>query len=194
MEFNRVKKVDIDEIKLNQVQYAKEFSEGSRKLEKTLLMLWNAGFETNGCCRGHKGNPSEQYIGLAIKSKDKIVQLLSSLDQENLHFSIVRLKDSYGITIRKYCNKSIYDNVMNALKGKKVNKQIEHIITKVLNYKAGYYVNIHYYFRNNQLKKCTFQTDDPMMIHKNQNKYKMKPTNHPKLICFTSNEYLDLFD
>lgn len=186
--------IDFNEIIKNKEKYAKVFSEGSKELEKTLLSLWNKGIETKGCCKGHDDKKSKQYIGISLdKNLDMVVHLLSSLDKNNLHISIVRLKDDYLVSIKKYNNEDIYDNIIKSIDGKALNKNIENTVNKTLKYKLDYYINIHYYYKNNKLKECHFITNDPNIINKSKNKYEIEAMGGD-FNCIRSTEYIDLLD
>lgn len=160
----------------NKYELAKEYSEGSSELEKCLLKLWNNGFETIGCCKGHADKPkSKPYIGFKFNDIEKSVRLLSSLDKENIIINFTSQDHKKTFVIRKN-SEPIYDNIMNAIDGYKIDNDIMKILTFLSNYDDAEYITIRIYYKDNEYKVYV-NTVNPKIIDEFKEKYCYKLLN-----------------
>ena len=56
--------------KEEKIEQATVFAEGSNELKKILLLLWECGVQTIGCCGGHEDNRSMPYVAFNIEDMD----------------------------------------------------------------------------------------------------------------------------
>ena len=168
------KKILFEDILNNKDKYSKEFSESEPLLEEVLKLLWNNNIETIGCCKGHDNY--KQYIGFRLDNIDKIIKLLSSLDKKQIQISFVKLNNKINVSIRKYGDIDIYNNIKNALNKDFEDSYIKNIITKLLNNTSKEYFNIHLYYKDNVVSEY-LNTTDLDLIKEYKNKYEYKILN-----------------
>lgn len=164
----------------NKEELARLYSEGSKELYNCLLGLWDNGFETLGCCKGHddEKNNHRQYIALKKNDNDKIIKLLTLLDKKDIIISF--LNDH--VSIKKNNDIDIYNNILNALDNYKtsntinLDKDIIDIINFIDNNDYNY-VNIHLYYDNQNIKKY-INTSDMKLINELKDKYEYKVLNN----------------
>ena len=61
--------------KQEKLEQAEVFAEGSAELKKILLLLWECGVQTLGCCAGHEDGSSKPYIAFNVENlKDSELQ------------------------------------------------------------------------------------------------------------------------
>lgn len=175
---NETQVIPFEEIQNNKEKYAKEFSEGSKLLEQTLLMLWENHIETVGCCIGHNDGKSQQYIGFPLSNKEKLIELFSSLDKSKIQISFVTNGDHKSTTIKKYGKNDIFENIIQSLSKPKKDNEIEKIIEKMISRKSNSYFNLHLYYENNRLSNWVIHTTDPEIINQYKGKYEYKELNY----------------
>lgn len=155
---------------LNDVdKYAKEFSEGDPLLEQTLKVLWNSGFETKGCCRGHDNKRA--YIGIKINDTDKTIKLLSSLNKNDIIITFLSYEGELSCSIKSYNNNDIFSNILNSFDKNIVDNEIEKVINKLAVRKNKDYLNVHFYYNGSTLPKMYINTTDLELINKYKNKF-----------------------
>lgn len=147
---------------------ARQYSEGNNDLYQCLQLIWNNGFETIGCCKGHDNK--RQYIGFKINNLEKCINLLSSLNKEDIIISFLVEGNQRNFSIKKNKNKDIFNNIIDSL-----NKtSTDNVINKIGNYINSYndkYLNIHLYYLNNNVNIYINTTNDNL-INELKNKYK----------------------
>ena len=136
-----------DIINKDKEKYAYEFSEGNHSLEKCLLKLWNEGFETIGCCRGHDNHKA--YIGL--KLDEKAIKFLSNIKKENIiitFLSFINEKtNNLHYSIKEINSNKIFNNIINSFdKDNKIDNDIMVAINFILKKHYGY-INIRIYYK-----------------------------------------------
>lgn len=169
-----------DEILTNIDKYATDFSEGDSLLEKVLKLLWNEGFETIGCCKGHQEKNTKPYIGIKITSKEKILNLLSSLDKNDIHISFVSSKGRISCGIKKNKEENIFENILKFYNRIDVeeDKILKEIINEILSRKYTEYLNIHCIYAECRKPKIYINVMDLDLIEKyKQQGYEYKVLN-----------------
>ena len=149
-------------INQNKIKYAYDFSEGNKSLEKCLLMLWDNGFETIGCCGGHNGHKS--YIG--FKLDDKAIRLLSNIKKQDVKITFVSLfneeNQKINFTIKEIYNDSMFDNILKTYNCKQtIDEDIKLVIDFILKKFDGY-VNIRMLYKKKLI--VYFVTDNLKLI------------------------------
>jgi len=66
------------------LEQATVFSEGSEELKKILLLLWDCGIQTLGCCAGHEDNSSMPYVAFNIENIEEtdLIEFLIELTND----------------------------------------------------------------------------------------------------------------
>ena len=174
---------DFSEILKNKKKYAKEFSEGDSSLENVLKLLWNESFETIGCCAGHPDKKMKPYVGIKIKNAKKTIDILSSLDKNDIHITFVSFKGVNNFCIRKNKEKNIFENILQSYNKKNIKEDelLKSIINKILNRESDEYLNIHCLYNDNKYPKIYINTTDLNLIKDYKTKYEYKILN--KKIC-----------
>lgn len=129
-------------INQNKVEYAYDFSEDNKSLEKCLLTIWDNGFETIGCCKGH--DDYKAYIG--FKLNDKAIRLLSNIKKRNIKITFVSLFNEksreINFTIKDINNDNMFDDILKTYNSnQKIDEDIKSIIDFISKGFDGY-VNV----------------------------------------------------
>jgi len=87
-----------------QQEIAKDFSEGNKLLEKTLLELWKKNIKTIACCNGHEEKEARFYISLAIDDNStslasEIVDYIYKSDSSSSYINFRKMKGYLTETI-----------------------------------------------------------------------------------------------
>ena len=133
-------------IDLNKEKYAKEFSEGNSSLEKCLLLLWDKGYKTIGCCGGH--NNKGAYIGFELDKKT--AKFLSNMKKDNIKITFSSLinekTNQLHFTIKEINNDKIFENIIKSHnKDKPIDNNIVTAINFILKKYLGY-INIRIWY------------------------------------------------
>ena len=159
--------ISFSDILMKKEKWAKEFSEGSPLLYETLLKLWEHGFETVGCCRGHSHESfrSSSYIGFRYPAKEKTLDLLSNLHYRNMKLSFS--KNTFAIRAQE---ESIFSAIQQALdsQGQECPKIYYDLLNFIENYNKDDFLQI---ILSNQNKTITFSTTDEEIIKQLEKKY-----------------------
>lgn len=166
---NDYNNVDFDEILKDVDRYAKIFSENEIKLEETLKLLWKNGYETIGCCKGHKKESA--YIGFSIKDTEKIINLLSSLEKKNIIISFLKFNGSINCSIKSYNKSDIFTNISNSINQKNSDNKIKEILNKLEKIETNDFINIHLYYKDSSKPDIYLNTTNLKLINEYKNKY-----------------------
>lgn len=156
-----------DEIKKKIDYYAKEFSEGNPILENLLKEMWQRDYETIGCCTGHEDDEtSRPYIAFVVNNKSKTINLLSSINKDNIRIGFVTDNGKLQCSISALNDQDIFQDIIDSLDKDSNNEDILNYLDKMLELDNNKYNNLIIYYRNNKIDKIRFNTNDMVIVQK----------------------------